>query len=144
ANPIIFVFGHGPHLSRYFYHLRMQIEIEGVMTPGFGDYHNGLVEVMHTFGASGLIIYALVFLFVTILLIRRARTNRSLTFFVLLSMGVFILRSQMESLAVLLFKSEGIMASLTFVLPALYLLRKSHECGFSKELKVKKTRPEEA
>ena len=52
ANPIIFVFGHGPHLSRYFYHLRMQIEIEGVMTPGFGDYHNGLVEVMHTFGAS--------------------------------------------------------------------------------------------
>jgi O-antigen ligase len=144
ANPIIFVFGHGPHLSRYFYHLRMQIEIEGVMTPGFGDYHNGLVEVMHTFGASGLIIYALVFLFVTILLIRRARTNRSLTFFVLLSMGVFILRSQMESLAVLLLKSEGIMASLTFVLPALYLLRKSHECGFSKELKVKKTRPEEA
>ncbi len=142
ANPIIFIFGHGPHLSRYFYHLRMQIEIEGMMTLGFGDYHNGLVEVMHTFGASGLIIYALIFLFLVVMLIRRGRTNRNLTFFVLLSIVVFISRSQMESLAVLLFKSEGIMASLTFVLPALYLLRKSHEAGFGREIEIKKTRTE--
>lgn len=141
ASPTVFIFGHGPHLSRYFYHLRVQTEVEGVMTPGFGDYHNGLVEVMHTFGASGLIIYVLVFLFMIIMLIRRAKTNRSLTYFVLVSMGIFILRGQTESLAMLLFKSEGIISSLTFVLPALYLARLSHEQGFSKEINVKKTRP---
>ena len=138
SNPITFIFGDGPHISRYFYHLRIEQEISGAISMGFGDYHNGTIEVMHTFGVSGVIIYGLIILFVIIMLLRRSKTDRSLTFFTILSLAVFLFRSQMESLAILLFKSEGIMASLTFVMPCLYLLRKSHDAGFGKEIQMKK------
>lgn len=139
ASPVTLLMGDGPHISRYFYHIRMDYEMTGIPTNGFGDYHNGFVEVLHTFGLIGLGLYLLIFGFIIYLTIRRSKTNRALAFFVLVSLLLFVMRSQTESLSMLLFKSEGIMASFTFVLPFIYLMRLSHKKGFGKRIDFKKS-----
>lgn len=140
ASPVTLLLGDGPHIARFFYHVRMDYEISGIPTNGFGDYHNGFVEVLHTFGLLGLGLYILMILMIVYLTIHRSKTNRALSFFILVSLLLFIMRSQTESLSMLLFKSEGIMASFTFVLPFIYLTRLSHKKGFGKRISLKKAK----
>ena len=135
ASPTTFLIGDGFHISRYFYQMRIDQEMGRPLSYDFGDYHNGTVEVFHTFGLIGVILYALIFIIIIILVIRRRNTDRPLAFFIFISMLIFITRSQSESMALLLFKSEGIMASFTFILPFLYLNKLAHKEGFGKEIK---------
>lgn len=132
SSPHIFLMGGGMYLSRITYFTRMNFELKGTYTYGFGDYHNGFVEIFHTFGLIGLIAYVGIFVFIFITLAKRVKTNRNLAYFSFVSLFVFIARSQTESLSLLTIKSEGIIASFAFVLPYLCLMRDSHKLGFSK------------
>lgn len=138
ASPLTLLFGDGPHIARIFYFDRMSQEINGVSAVGFGDYHNGFVEVLHTFGFVGLGLYLIIIFASIIIVFRRIKTNKPLAFYLVLALFIFLARSQTESLAMLLFKSEGILASFTYVLPLLYFMKFSHERGYGKEL-TKKT-----
>lgn len=144
ASPVTFLFGDGPHLSRIFYQSRLEQEFPNLDMNGFGDYHNGLIEVLHTFGVVGLAIYLIVIVLSLIFIIRRFKTNTQLGIYLIFSLLVFMGRSQTESLAMILFKSEGIMASFTFVLPFLYFMRKSHDEGYGPELIIKSRPPKPA
>ncbi len=135
ASPTTLLIGDGTHLARYFYQMRIDQELGHPLTHGFGDYHNGTLEVLHTFGLVGVVLYALTFILIIVFLIRRRKVDRPLAFFVFISMVIFIARSQTESLTMLLFKSEGIMASFTFILPFLYLNKRAHNEGFGKAIK---------
>lgn len=135
ASPTTLLIGDGTHIARYFYQMRIDQELGHTLTYGFGDYHNGTIEVLHTFGLVGVALYALTFIIIVALIIRRRKVNRPLAFFVFISMLIFIARSQTESLSMLLFKSEGIMASFTFILPFLYLNKIAHNEGFGKTIK---------
>ncbi len=137
ASPLTLLFGDGPHLSRYFYFDRMSQEINGISGVGFGDYHNGFVEVLHTFGSVGLGLYLLIIFGSLIIVFRRAKTNRPIAFYLTLALVIFLARSNTESLAMLLFKSEGILASFTYVLPLLYFMKLSHEKGYGKLIEKK-------
>lgn len=139
ASPVTFFFGDGPHISRFFYFARMSQEIEGEYLVGVGDYHNGFVEMFHTFGLLGFVIYITIIIGSFVAIIRRFKTNRELAYFLIVALLIFVARSQTESLVMLLFKSEGILSSLTFVLPFLYLMRLSHRFHFGKEIRLKKS-----
>lgn len=122
GTPRGLMLGQGTHLSRMFYYQRMQFEIDGTIGAiGFGDYHNGFIEVFHTFGLLGFVVYIAFFAIVFSTVIKRTKTHTGIAYFVLASTFVFIARSQTESLSALHFKSEGIIASAAFVLPFLYL-----------------------
>lgn len=127
ASPVTFLFGDGPHLSRMFYFQRVSQETALFPFVGFGDYHNGFIEVLHTFGLSALPIYIIIFFVMFILIIKRGKGRVYLGYFLIISLVTFLARSMTESFSLLLFKSEGIMASLTLILPFLYLMKKYKE-----------------
>lgn len=137
ASPLTLFIGDGPHLSRYFYFDRMSQEINGISAVGFGDYHNGFIEVLHTFGFVGFALYLVIIFGSIIVVLKRVKTNKPLAFYLALALVIFLARSQTESLAMLLFKSEGIIASFTYVLPLLYFMKLSHEKGYSKLIEKK-------
>ncbi|MDY0214791.1 MAG: O-antigen ligase family protein [Bacilli bacterium] len=134
ASPVTFLIGDGPHISRYFYQMRIDQELGRPNSMGLGDYHNGFVEVFHTFGLLGFIAYVSMFFVILFILIRRRKANKALAFFTFVSLLIFLVRSQFESLSLLLFKSEGIMASFTVILPFLYLNKLAHKRGHGKEI----------
>ncbi len=139
ATPRTALIGSGVYLSRKYYFTAMKFSTLGYGVTGFGDYHNGFVEVMHTFGFVGLGVYVVVFVLLLIVLARRLKTDRSLAFYALISLIVFALRSQTESLVLLSIKTEGVIASLAFVLPFLLLMNRSHKLGYSPNLIKKKS-----
>ncbi len=134
ASPTTLLIGDGPHLSRFFFQMRIDLEKGIPFTYNHGDYHNGFIEVFHTFGVIGLSTYVLMFIVFVILIFKRRRANRPLAFFTLISLLIFIARSQSESFSMLLFKSEGIMASFTFILPFLYLNKLAHHSGHGRDI----------
>lgn len=138
ASPQAHIFGSGLYISRKFYFQRIELTRVGSGATGFGDYHNGFVEVWHTFGTVGLFVYLLIIALILFILARRLKTNYHLAFYALISLIVFLLRSQTESFVMLSIKTEGIIASMTFVLPFLLLMKESHKHGFSPELNTKK------
>ncbi len=140
GTPMTFFFGDGPHISRYFYYSRMSQEISGVVGYGMGDYHNGFIEVLHTFGMFGLLFYVGIIITTIVFVVKRIKTSRNLSFFMAVAFIVFILRSQTESLVALMFKSEGILASFTYILPFLYLMKLSHRFGFGKQVRLKRNK----
>lgn len=139
ATPRTALIGSGVYLSRKYYFTAMKFSTLGYGVTGFGDYHNGFVEVMHTFGFIGLGVYIAVFILLLIVLARRLKTDRSLAFYALISLIIFVLRSQTESLVLLSIKTEGVIASMAFVLPFLLLTNKSHKLGYSPNLIKKKS-----
>lgn len=137
SSPQSNLFGSGLYLSRKFYYMRLKMLDPSASFVGFGDYHNGNMEVWHTFGLVGLFIYVLIIIFVLVVLARRLKTNYHLAFYALISLIVFLLRSQTESFVMLTIKTEGIIASLTFVFPFLLLMNESHKLGYSPEVNKK-------
>lgn len=138
ASPQAHIFGSGLYISRKFFFQRMELTRASGGVVGFGDYHNGFVEVWHTFGFVGLFVYLLIVVLILVILARRLKTNYHLAFYALISLIVFLLRSQTESFVMISIKTEGIIASMTFVFPFLLLMTESHEHGFSPELNTKK------
>lgn len=119
----IFYMGSSPYIARFIYAVNANFNITGD-DYFYGDYHNGFVEVFHTFGLVGLLLYIAIIVYVFYQVIRHFKKDKALSYFVLVNLLFFILRSQTESFAALLFKTEGIVASSVFVLPLLVLLNK--------------------
>lgn len=119
----VLLFGNGPYLARMIYERVVNGYIQ-TEVGFFADYHNGFIEVVSTFGIVGLVLYLALIVAMIVITIKQFKKDKKLSYFVLINIFIFIARAQIESFSALLFKSEGILNSLVFVLPYLLLVNK--------------------
>ncbi len=135
-NDRTFILGEGLYLSRKIAYAGNIIDANFENVNGFTNYHNGFIEVFHTFGLFGLVLYCFMIIYLFVGIIRLFFYERSLAFYLLLALLIFIPRAMMESQSLLLFKSDPIFASIPIVTTTVYYTNK-HKCGMFHPLKRK-------
>jgi len=120
SRPRTFIFGDGIFINRIFYNQRIVLENPGWSTTGYGNYHNGFIEIFHAFGLIGFTIYIAILLGFLVKIIGFMKKMPAPGYFLFLSLIVFLSRSNVESIMLLAFKTESILASFALLLPYFY------------------------
>lgn len=120
SRPRAIILGDGIFINRVLFDARIVLENPSWSTTGYGNYHSGYIEILSAFGLVGGLIYLAVLtaLFVKILIFVKKMPAPG--YFLLLSMLVFLTRGSVESIMLLVFKTESILASAALILPYFY------------------------
>lgn len=119
-RPYAIVFGDGVYLNRIIYHQYLSAFSFDLSTTGFGNYHNGYFEFLGAFGVIALIAYLLIFVLMFKHVIKKIKKHPNIGCFLLLLIVIFVLRGSVESVTLMLFKIDGILASLVLVYSLIY------------------------
>lgn len=122
-RPIALIFGDGVLTNRLIYGSYLNAYKTDLSPSIYGNYHNGFIEVYAGFGVFGLVFYLAILcvVFLAILKLKNKKTTLQIVL-VMLFFVFFVLRSSVEAISFMLFKIEGIVASLTVMLPLIYFL----------------------
>lgn len=120
SRPRSFIFGDGIYIARKFYDQRITFQEPGWSTTGYGNYHNGYLEIFATFGIIGILIYLAIIVAILIKTIIFIKKMPAPGYFLLLALVVFVARGSVESIILFAFKTESILASFTLIFPYFY------------------------
>lgn len=109
------VFGEGNFLSRIVlgFHLPNSAPSDHYL----GNFHNGFLAVFASGGLLAFIPYLALIVYLYYVNFRIIKKNKSLGFFGLLSLSIFLIHSMVESITLISFNAEGIAHSIPVVLP---------------------------
>lgn len=120
SRPRTILLGDGIYINRVLYHERIILENPGWSLSGYGNYHSGFIEIVHSFGLVGFLVYLVVLVALLIKVLIFMKKMPAPGYFLFLSLVVFISRSSVESIMLMTFKTESILASFALIMPYFY------------------------
>lgn len=120
ARPRTLLLGDGIYISRVLYNDRLVLADPSWSVTGYGNYHNGYLEIFHTFGLVGLLVYLAIIVIIFIKIIGFLKKMPAPGYFLLLALFVFLSRASVESIILFAFKTESVLASFTLIFPYFY------------------------
>lgn len=120
SRPRSLLLGDGIYINRVLYHDRIILENPSWSLSGYGNYHSGFFEILHSFGLVGFLIYTIVMLALLIKIFVFMKKMPAPGYFLFLAFIVFVSRASVESIMLMTFKTESILASFALIMPYFY------------------------
>ncbi len=112
--------GDGIYINRLLFHERIVLENPSWSSSGYGNYHSGYFEIFHAFGLVGFLVYLAILLTLFIKILVFMKKMPAPGYFLMLSFIVLVTRGSVESIMLLTFKTESILASFALIMPFFY------------------------